>query len=76
MIFIPLSNNPHSTTGISPANLLMNRQPKSKVLPNLSKRVTDVQNKQKQLHDQHAKCQEIKYWQEITMAQTYGFQGR
>ena len=51
---------PHSTTGISPANLLMNRQPKSKldlVLPNLSKRVTDVQNKQKQLHDQHAKCQ-------------------
>ena len=50
---------PHSTTGISPANLLMNRQPKSKldlVVPNLSKRVTDVQDKQKQLHDQHAKC--------------------
>ena len=51
---------PHSTTGISPANLLMNRQPKSKldlVLPNLSKRITDVQNKQKHQHDQHAKCQ-------------------
>ena len=45
---------PHSTTGISPANLLMNRQPKSKldlVLPNLSKRITDVQDKQKQLVD-------------------------
>ena len=51
---------PHSTTGISPANLLMNRQPKSKldlVLPNLSKRITDVQGKQKQQHDQHTKCQ-------------------
>ena len=50
---------PHSTTGISPANLLMNRQPKSKldlVLPNLSKQITDVQHKQKQQHDQHVKC--------------------
>ena len=50
---------PHSTTGISPVNLLMNRQPKSKldlVLPNLSKCITDVQDKQKQQHDQHAKC--------------------
>jgi len=49
---------PHSTTGISPASLLMNRQPKSKldlVLPNLNKRVTDWQNKQKQQHDKHAK---------------------
>ena len=49
----------HSTMGISPANLLINRQPKFKldlVLPNLSKRVTNVQDKQKQQHDQHAKC--------------------
>ena len=45
---------------ISPANLLMNRQLKSNldlVLPILSKWVTDVQDKQKQQHDQHAKCQ-------------------
>ena len=27
------------------------------VLPSLSKRITDVQDKQKQQHDQHAKCQ-------------------
>ena len=48
---------PHSTTGISPAQLLMNRQPKSRldlVLPNLTKRVGDVQRKKKQHHDQHA----------------------
>lgn len=49
---------PHGTTGISPANLLMNRQPKSRldlVLPNLTKQVVDVQDKQKQQHDQHSK---------------------
>ena len=49
---------PHSTTGISPANLLMNRQPKSRLdlaLPNLTKHVTDMQDKQKQQHDQHAR---------------------
>ena len=36
----------------------MNRRPKSKldlVLPDLTKRVTDVQHKQKQQHDPHAK---------------------
>ena len=52
--------NPHSTTGIFLANLLMNRQPKSKLdlfLPNLSKRITDVQDKQKQQHDQHVNYQ-------------------
>ena len=49
---------PHSTTGVPPANLLMNRQLKSRldlVVPNLSKRITDVQDRQKQQHDQHAK---------------------
>ena len=61
----------------------MNRQPKSKldlVLPNLSKRDTDVQDKQKQQHDQHAKCQSFnpgtKYWKEITMTQKCGFLDR
>lgn len=49
---------PHSTTGVSPAKLLMNRQPKSRldlILPNLTKHVTDIQDKQKQQHDQHAR---------------------
>ena len=41
---------PQSTAGIYPANLLMNKQEKSimdLVLPNLSKGVSDVQDKQK-----------------------------
>ena len=45
---------------ISPTNLLMNKQLKSKldlVLPNLFKHARDVQDKQKQQHNQHAKCQ-------------------
>ena len=60
---------PHSTTRISPANLLINRQPKSKldlVLPNLLKHVTAVQDKQKQQHDHHAKGQSFNPGDNVT----------
>ena len=53
---------PHSSTGIAPATLLMGRQAKSRldlVQPNLTKRFIDMQDKQKQHHDQHAKARKF-----------------
>lgn len=49
---------PHATTGISPAQLLMNRQPQTRldlVRPDLQRRVTNKQCAQKDHHDKHAK---------------------
>ena len=49
---------PHSTTGITPAELLMGRRPKARLdllKPNVDARVEDIQVKQKFKHDQHAK---------------------
>ena len=49
---------PHSTTGITPAELLMGRKPKARLdllKPNVDARVEDIQVKQKFKHDQHAK---------------------
>ena len=48
---------PHTTTGISPAELLLNRRPRSKldlVIPDLNKKVRSRQHQQKLAHDQHA----------------------
>ena len=48
---------PHSTTGISPSELLLNRRPRSKLdlaIPNLTQKVRAKQLKQKIGHDQHA----------------------
>ncbi|XP_033637865.1 uncharacterized protein K02A2.6-like [Asterias rubens] len=49
---------PHATTGISPAQLLMNRRPQTRldlVRPDLRRRVTNKQCAQKEHHDKHAK---------------------
>ena len=49
---------PHSTTGVSPSELLMGRQIRSHldlVQPNLSNQVELKQEAQKQYHDRHAK---------------------
>ena len=48
---------PHTTTGISPAELLLNRRPRSQLelaLPDLTKKVRNKQQKQKIAQDQHA----------------------
>ena len=48
----------HSTTGITPAELLAGRKPKARLnllKPNVDARVEDIQVKQKFKHDQHAK---------------------
>ena len=49
---------PHSTTGVPPAELLMKRQLTTtleRIKPNLSEKVKEKQEKQKQYHDQSAK---------------------
>ena len=47
---------PHTTTGISPAELLLNRRPRSKLdlaIPDLAQKVRSKQLKQKLTHDHH-----------------------
>ena len=49
---------PHTTTGISPAEMLFGRQPRTLldlILPNLSNKVQQKQEKQKSDHDKRAK---------------------
>lgn len=49
---------PHTTTGLSPAQVLMNRQPQSRldlVRPNMERRVVQKQLDQKVNHDMHSK---------------------
>ena len=53
---------PHSTTGVSPAELLMGRQLRSALdllKPSVYNRVRDKQQKQKTQYDQHTKCRSI-----------------
>ena len=56
--FLPTyRNTPHSTTGVSPAELLLGRRPRTLfdlMLPDLSSRVQDKQANQKHHHDQHS----------------------
>ena len=50
-------NTQHSTTGVSPAELLLGRHPRTLfdlMLPDLSIQVQDKQANQKHHHDQHA----------------------
>ncbi len=59
---------PHSTTGISPAELLLNRRPRSKldlVIPNLTQKVRAKQLKQKIGHDQHALSRSFKVGDQV-----------
>ena len=54
---------PHSTTGISPAELLMGRRPRSHLdlmHPRLEPRVLASQARQKAGHDQHARVREFR----------------
>ena len=54
---------PHSSTGVLPAELLMNRQlhtQLNQLCPNLHDRVLGKQTRQKLTHDYHAKHREIK----------------
>ena len=54
--------SPHSTTGVPPAKLLMNRQLHTQLnllRPNLRDRVMEKQTRQKLTHDYHAKRREI-----------------
>jgi hypothetical protein len=49
---------PHSTTGVPPAQLLLGRIPRSQfnlIKPNMTDKVHQKQEKQKQYHDSHAK---------------------
>ena len=54
---------PHSTTGISPAELLLGRRPRSLLdlaISSVSSRVTANQEKQKQFHDKSSKGRSFK----------------
>eukprot|EP00731_Ephydatia_muelleri_P000767 Em0001g767a len=49
---------PHTTTGLSPAEMLLGRRPRSHLdllHPDISPKVTQRQERQKEAHDQHAK---------------------
>ena len=51
-------NLPHSTTGVSPTELMFGRQLRSRLdllKPSLESRVEDNQQRQKEGHDQHAR---------------------
>ena len=53
---------PHSSTGISPAQLIYGRRIRSHldcIRPDLGKKTRDVQQKQKQSHDRHARSREF-----------------
>ena len=53
---------PHSSTGISPAQLMYGRRIRSHldcIRPDLGKKTRDVQQKQKQSHDRHARSREF-----------------
>ena len=59
---IKYRNIPHSTTGTTPAELLMGRKPRthlSLIHPNLATRVQEQQDRQKSGHDQHTKLREF-----------------
>ena len=50
---------PHSTTGVSPAELLLGRRPRSlldSLHPDLASKVSKCQERQKAAHDKHAKA--------------------
>ena len=54
---------PHTTTGVTPAELLLGRIPRSHLdllKPDVSQRVKDKQRLQKQNHDVHAKTRSFK----------------
>ena len=56
-------NTPHSTTGISPAELLLKRQPRSRLTllrPSTAQRVRKEQERQKHSHDAHVKERHFK----------------
>ena len=55
---------PHSTTGVSPAELLLNRRPRSRLdllYPDVSSRVRKNQVKQKANHDNHSRKRTFKF---------------
>ena len=61
--FLNYRISPHSTTGVSPAGLLMNRQLHTQLNQlrlNFHDRVLEKQTRQKLTHDYHAKHREIK----------------
>ena len=54
---------PQATTGVSPAELLLGRRPRTRldlVKPHTAERVEDKQNQQKAQHDQRARSREFK----------------
>ena len=56
-------NTPHSTTGMTPAELLLGRKLRSRldlIKPDLTNQVVRKQNKQKAHHDQHARQRSFK----------------
>ena len=63
---------PHSTTGQSPAELLMSRKPRSHLdmmLPDLTSRVQGKQSSQKAVHDHHARERNFDIAQDVFVRQ-------
>jgi len=59
---------PHTTTGVSPAQLLMGRDLKSRwdlLKPNLAVRVEEKQQQQKKTHDSHARARQFQEGDEV-----------
>ena len=66
---------PQSTTGISPAELLLGRRPRSRLdllKPHTAERVEDRQSKQKKQHDERACVQKLVVGEEVYVRNYHG----
>ena len=65
---------PHSSTGVSPAELIFGRRPRSQLdllHPDMSKTVRRSQDRQKQSHDAHARARDFQV-DDLVYARNYG----
>ena len=68
MIALTYRITPHTTTGVTPAQLLMGRNLKSRwdlLKPNLANKVGEKQQQQKKVHDSHARAQQFEMGDEV-----------
>ena len=65
-------STPHSTTGVSPAELFLKRQLRTRLdllRPSLERKVAATQAKQKSYHDAHSKTREFEIGQAVLVCQ-------
>ena len=68
-------STPHSTTGVSPAELFLKRSLRTRLdllRPSLERKVTAKQAEQKQYHDVHSKAREFEAGQTVLVRNLLG----